>query len=111
MCRRRVERGPEGSPMIAAIVIVPLAIMSLVQILVSRRRDVTPRRPPRGHPESMTANLASDAEEYLAWLADHHWPDDEYLELERSWQSEFDPLDTYDDRPVCPGCQRPGHDV
>jgi hypothetical protein len=93
--------------MIASIVILPLAFLSLVPILAARRR--TGETGPYGHPESMTAHLASGAEEYLAWLADHHWPDDEYLDLERGWQAEID--GTYEDGPVCPGCRRPGHDV
>jgi hypothetical protein len=41
---------------------------------------------PEEHPESLTAVLDPAAEEYLAWLADHHWPADEYLELERGWE-------------------------
>jgi hypothetical protein len=94
--------------MIASIVILPLALLSMVPILAVRRRDGGTGPIACGHPESMTANLASDAEEYLAWLADHLWPDDEYLELERGWQAE---TDGYEDRPVCPGCHRPGNDV
>ncbi|GAA2610339.1 hypothetical protein GCM10010411_50920 [Actinomadura fulvescens] len=33
-----------------------------------------------GHPESMTAELDPGDEEYLAWLADALWPEDEYLD-------------------------------
>ncbi|MBO2451176.1 hypothetical protein J4573_29065 [Actinomadura barringtoniae] len=32
------------------------------------------------YPESMTAELDPGEEEYLAWLADDLWPEDEYLE-------------------------------
>ncbi|MFI6516739.1 hypothetical protein ACIBF1_14355 [Spirillospora sp. NPDC050679] len=39
---------------------------------------------PTGHPESMTAELDPGDEEYLAWLADDLWPDDEYLDMEPS---------------------------
>ncbi|GAA4058384.1 MULTISPECIES: hypothetical protein [Actinomadura] len=35
-----------------------------------------------GYPESMTAVLDPADEEYLAWLADHLWPEDEYLDVE-----------------------------
>lgn len=39
--------------------------------------------PPRPeYPESMTAELDPGDEEYLAWLADQLWPEDEYLESE-----------------------------
>jgi hypothetical protein len=97
--------------MIVSIVLLPLALLTLVPVMAVRRRDDVPADQARRHPESMTANLAADAEEYLAWLADHHWPDDEYLDLERGWRSDLDPLGTYDDHPVCPSCRRPGHDV
>jgi hypothetical protein len=96
----------------ASIMIIPLALLSLVPLLSARRRDAAAEsRAGWGHPESMTAHLASESEEYLAWLADHHWPDDEYLDLERGWQAELDPAGSYEDGPVCPGCHRPGHDV
>jgi hypothetical protein len=94
--------------MIVSIVILPLALLTLVPVMAIRRRESAPAGAAWRHPESMTANLAADAEEYLAWLADHHWPDDEYLDLERDWRSDLDP---YDDHPVCPGCRRPGSDV
>lgn len=94
--------------MIVSIVILPLALLTLVPVMVVRRRTDTGVA--WRHPESMTANLAADAEEYLAWLADHHWPDDEYLDLERGWRVDLDPFGA-DDHPVCPGCRRPGHDV
>lgn len=97
--------------MIVSMVILPLAFLTLVPVMAIRRRAGATGASggaARRHPESMTANLAADAEEYLAWLADHHWPEDEYLDLERGWRHEIDP---YDDRPVCPGCRQPGHDV
>ncbi|MFG2000893.1 hypothetical protein ACGFNU_17280 [Spirillospora sp. NPDC048911] len=37
-----------------------------------------------GHPESMTAELDPGDEEYLAWLADSLWPEDEYLDLDHA---------------------------
>ncbi|MGI5163377.1 hypothetical protein ACQEU3_03385 [Spirillospora sp. CA-253888] len=66
-----------------------------------------------GHPESLTAVLEPEAEEYLAWLADHHWPADEYLELEEHWRHELDPFDTPDpaDIPLCPRCRLRREDV
>ncbi|SEG92594.1 hypothetical protein SAMN04489712_13443 [Thermomonospora echinospora] len=78
---------------------------------------VTARRPARReaqasarYPESMTAVLEPEAEEYLAWLADRHWPADEYLDLEREWLAELDPADLPAVRP-CPGCRRHDEDV
>lgn len=40
------------------------------------------------HPESMTAELDPADEEYLAFLADRLWPEDEYLELEHTTDGE-----------------------
>ncbi|MCW2948861.1 MAG: hypothetical protein JWR24_5578 [Actinoallomurus sp.] len=99
--------------MIVPMVIVPLVVLSLLPVWMSRRRGGASARAGGGYPESMTAYLASDAEEYLAWLADHHWPDDEYLELERHWRVELDPFGVHGIAgcPVCPGCRRPGDDV
>src|SRR5262245_50994286 len=96
--------------MMLSIVILPLALLTLVPVMAVRRREATPGVVWK-HPESMTAHLAGDAEEYLAWLADHHWPEDEYLELEHGWRVDLDPLSGYDDHPVCPGCRQPGSDV
>lgn len=44
-----------------------------------------------GHPESMTAELDPGDEEYLAFLADALWPDDEYAELEHTTDGEEEP--------------------
>ncbi len=77
--------------MIVSIVLLPLALLTLVPVMAIRRRDGVSGAAAWTHPESMTAHLAADAEEYLAWLADHHWPDDEYLDLERDWRSDLDP--------------------
>jgi hypothetical protein len=96
---------------IVPAVLLPLALLTLVPVMAVRRRSQEPADLVGRHPESMTANLAADAEEYLAWLADHHWPEDEYLDLERGWRSDLDPVGAYDDRPVCPGCHRHGDDV
>lgn len=46
------------------------------------------RDDPPGHPESMTAELDPGDEEYLAFVADELWPDDEYLELEHTTDGE-----------------------
>ncbi|MEU4822195.1 hypothetical protein ACLQ2P_21435 [Actinomadura citrea] len=54
-------------------------------------RTVPPPAPaagPPGHPESMTAELDPGDEEYLAFVADELWPDDEYLELEHTTDGE-----------------------
>jgi rubredoxin len=97
---------------IVAVVILPLAVLSLVQFWMIRRQGAAPARAASEYPESMTAHLAADAEEYLAWLADHHWPDDEYLDLENGWRVEYDPFDRGTEGcPVCPGCSLPGRDV
>nr|WP_244993953.1 hypothetical protein [Actinomadura coerulea] len=47
-----------------------------------------PAAGPPGHPESMTAELDPGDEEYLAFVADELWPDDEYLELEHTTDGE-----------------------
>ncbi|GAA2073363.1 hypothetical protein GCM10009780_06540 [Actinomadura alba] len=69
-----------------------------------------------GHPESLTATLEPAAEEYLAWLADHHWPNDEYLDLEHDWEFGLDTTGPPAERPsaepsACPRCLRPDEDV
>ncbi|WUH96188.1 hypothetical protein OHR68_21610 [Spirillospora sp. NBC_00431] len=46
---------------------------------------------PTAHPESMTAELDPADEEYLAFLADALWPDDEYLEPEHTTDGEEEP--------------------
>jgi hypothetical protein len=96
---------------IIAIALFSLIVLSVVPAWASRRRDASPRTAGNRHPESMTASLSPGEEEYLAWLADHHWPDDEYLDLERDWRAELEPDPSMIDMcPVCPGCGRPGHD-
>lgn len=65
------------------------------------------------YPESLTAALDPEDEEYLAWLADQCWPEDEYLDLEEEWREELD-LGTsaeVSSRVACPGCHREGLDV
>src|SRR3569833_874104 len=96
---------------IVSTVILPLAFLTLVPVMAIRRRAGAARASGGAawrHPESMTANLAADTEEYLAWLADHHWPEDKKHNHKHSKQHEIDPFDV---RPVCPGCRQPGHDV
>ncbi|MFI0445889.1 hypothetical protein [Actinomadura sp. 6N118] len=65
------------------------------------------------HPESLTAVLEPGAEEYLAWLADHCWPGDEYLELELEWLNELGTFEAPDltEVPPCPQCHRRREDV
>ncbi|ACY98203.1 hypothetical protein Tcur_2651 [Thermomonospora curvata DSM 43183] len=63
-----------------------------------------------GHPESMTKVLEPEDEEYLAWLADRHWPADEYLDLERQWRAEL-AIEGMPDPHPCPGCRRREEDV
>src|SRR3954454_24983315 len=111
MRRRRAEYDHGRRLMIVSIVILALGLLTLVPVMAIRRRESAPAGAAWRHPESMTANLAGDAEEYLAWLADHHWPDDEYLDLERGWRSDLDPFGSHEDAPVCPGCRFPGDDV
>jgi hypothetical protein len=91
------------------------ALLGLLALLaVARRGQGRPRLPatahgtapaaaPGGHPESLTATLDPDSEEYLAWLADHHWPCDEYLDLELEWRNEL----AVTELPDVPGL--PGH--
>ncbi|GAA4152156.1 hypothetical protein [Actinomadura keratinilytica] len=77
--------------MFVVLVLVSLACLLLVgrwvRPALSGDRLGAPGRPggpdgPGGHPESMTAVLDPADEEYLAWLADHLWPEDEYLDAE-----------------------------
>jgi hypothetical protein len=35
----------------------------------------------RKHPEWLTRELPADLEEYLGWLADQTWPEDEYADI------------------------------
>lgn len=69
--------------------ITALVLCSLAALLATSLRRLL--RPPARHeaaskgedgeyPESMTAELDPGEEEYLAWLADDLWPEDEYLE-------------------------------
>jgi hypothetical protein len=98
---------------------VPLLVSGLLVVLavmVGRNRLPEPPRSQEcpqeqgGHPESLTVVLDPHAEEYLAWLADHHWPGDEYLELEWAWRTE-DESPATEDRCACPQCLRHGDDV
>ncbi|WP_067480821.1 hypothetical protein [Actinomadura hibisca] len=79
----------------------------------SQGSDAAPHSGGSEYPESLTAVLEPEAEEYLAWLADHHWPADEYLELEEHWRHEIDPFETPDpaDIPLCPQCRLRREDV
>lgn len=65
------------------------------------------------HPESLTAVLNQDSEEYLAWLADHLWPGDEYLDLEQRWRAELDAGELPEpyESPLCPQCRLRREDV
>ncbi|TDB88151.1 hypothetical protein [Actinomadura sp. 7K534] len=81
--------------MITALVLVSLAAL-LGLCLPNLLRPMAPgpdRAPPADdappvHPESMTAELDPGDEEYLAFLADALWPDDEYAELEHTTDGE-----------------------
>ncbi|MBW8485579.1 hypothetical protein [Actinomadura parmotrematis] len=104
--------------MAPATSVAAIALLGLLLPLLAAAR----RRPPGpapaaataaaapAHPESLSAVLAPGEEEYLAWLADHHWPADEYLDLERDWLLEEGgphPRDT----PLCPRCRLRREDV
>ncbi|MCP2339532.1 hypothetical protein [Actinomadura rupiterrae] len=78
--------------MTAALVLAALATLFATICLPRLLRAMpsrTPRTPPV-YPESMTAELDPGDEEYLAWLADHLWPEDEYLEENPSPRDESD---------------------
>ncbi|MGH3239650.1 MAG: hypothetical protein ACRDNL_04665 [Spirillospora sp.] len=93
--------------MIAVLVLVALVALfglSLPNLLrpmppapaPARTWALDPDPPPRDafpavHPESMTAELDPADEEYLAFLADALWPDDEYLEPEHTTDGEEEP--------------------
>lgn len=70
--------------------LVAAALLCLATLLATARRGLRRHRSPREHPESLTAVLEPGEEEYLAWLADHHWPSDEYLDLEHEWRCELE---------------------
>ncbi|NVI87425.1 hypothetical protein [Actinomadura sp. BRA 177] len=79
--------------MIAVLVLVSLLALfglCLPRLLRPMPARAAPGPPPDGaaHPESMVAELDPGDEEYLAGLADELWPDDEYLELERTSDGE-----------------------
>ncbi|MCP9955154.1 hypothetical protein [Actinomadura madurae] len=89
------------------------ALLGLLTLLATARRGRRRPRPETGHPESLTAVLDPGDEEYLAWLADHHWPGDEYLDLENEWLTELEfgePADHYES-PMCPRCNLRREDV
>lgn len=95
------------------VLLLPLLTLVSLFVAVRKRRAAAARPGPRAYPESMTAVLAPDDEEYLAWLADHLWPNDDYVDLEERWRAETAPPDPYADEgcPICPGCQNHGYDV
>ncbi|WP_116025264.1 hypothetical protein [Thermomonospora umbrina] len=95
------------------MIVVFVCVAVLAAWLVVTARRVGARRLGErsgGYPESMTEVLEPDAEEYLAWLADRHWPADEYLDMEREWREEYDPAGLPEAH-RCPGCQERGEDV
>ncbi|WP_034487327.1 hypothetical protein [Actinomadura oligospora] len=103
------------------MVLAVIVIVGLLTLLAALRR-AAPRPHPAvtagqatetaagGHPESLTAELEPAAEEYLAWLADHHWPADDYLDLEQQWRHELGMLDLTE-VPHCPSCLLRREDV
>lgn len=89
------------------------ALLGLLTLLAAARHGRRRDRPEKEHPESLTAVLGPGDEEYLAWLADHHWPGDEYLDLEYEWVGELeltDPGGQYVS-PLCPQCNLRREDV
>ncbi|WP_246179199.1 hypothetical protein [Actinomadura decatromicini] len=89
------------------------ALLGLLTFLATTRRGLREERPHEGHPESLTAVLGPGDEEYLAWLADHHWPGDEYLDLEHEWAEELEHAETPGCyvSPQCPQCNLRREDV
>ncbi|MFI0371802.1 hypothetical protein ACH35V_28395 [Actinomadura sp. 1N219] len=89
------------------------ALLGLLTLLASARHGRRRRSSANEHPESLTAVLGPGDEEYLAWLADHHWPGDEYLDLEHEWLGELEPggpAGPYES-PLCPRCDLRCEDV
>ncbi|XRQ02329.1 hypothetical protein ACN3XK_37625 [Actinomadura welshii] len=94
------------------------ALIGLLTLLATARHGRRRHRPEKEHPESLTAVLGPGDEEYLAWLADHHWPGDEYLDLECEWLAEADLAglepadpDAHHLSPLCPHCKLRREDV
>ncbi|WP_243708584.1 hypothetical protein [Actinomadura sp. GC306] len=96
-----------------ATALAAAALFGLLTLLATARHGRRRPRPEKEHPESLTAVLGPGDEEYLAWLADHHWPGDEYLDLEYEWLEELglpDPGAHYLS-PLCPHCNLRREDV
>ncbi|WP_067831497.1 hypothetical protein [Actinomadura kijaniata] len=75
--------------MITALVLTSLAALFGLCLPRLLRPMPPPDEPASaGYPESMTAELDPGDEEYLAWLADHLWPEDEYLDVEPTTDGE-----------------------
>jgi hypothetical protein len=72
---------PGRDDVITIAIVISLTALLLRFLTTVRRTDTTGNE----YPESLTAVLEPASEEYLAWLADHHWPDDEYFEIEREF--------------------------
>ncbi|MFB4314390.1 hypothetical protein [Actinomadura sp. 21ATH] len=97
------------------------ALLCLLVLLATARRRAEAARPPAApaadgaaeHPESLTAVLDPGSEEYLAWLADHLWPADEYLDLELEWRNEYASTELPEgyEEPLCPQCRLRREDV
>ncbi|MFC5181339.1 hypothetical protein [Actinomadura harenae] len=103
--------------MVLAVIVIAglLALLAAVRRAAPRPRPAvaagqTDETTSGGHPESLTAELEPAAEEYLAWLADHHWPADDYLDLEQQWRHELGLLDLTE-VPHCPSCRLRREDV
>ncbi|MFB4307535.1 hypothetical protein [Actinomadura sp. GTD37] len=89
------------------------ALLGLLTLLATARHGRRRQRSENEHPESLTTVLGPGDEEYLAWLADHHWPRDEYLDLEHDWLDELafgEPAGRYE-APLCPRCDLRREDV
>ncbi|MFC4055026.1 hypothetical protein ACFOY4_35515 [Actinomadura syzygii] len=75
--------------LVSLVALFGLCVPDLLRPMpVGPSHDPPPGGVPVVHPESMTAELDPVDEEYLAFLADELWPDDEYLEPEPSTDGE-----------------------
>ncbi|MGP4029518.1 hypothetical protein [Actinomadura sp. 3N407] len=80
--------------LVSLVALFGLCLPNLLRPMPARPdRDPPPEPPPQDpvpavHPESMTAELEPGDEEYLAFLADTLWPEDEYAELEHTTDGE-----------------------
>ena len=76
--------------LVSLVALFGLCLPNLLRPMPSAAgHEPPPERPPQDvHPESMSAELDPGDEEYLAFLADALWPEDEYAELEHTTDGE-----------------------